>query len=112
LVGDGDEGAALEEVEREFGVTLPDEDAPGWHTAGDLFASLIETLPSELAADPATWQRFVQALCRETGADSRLISRTSPLFLPDPGFWAGLKEGCVVYLWCLLAFILVFLLTR
>jgi hypothetical protein len=110
LVGDGDEIAAIEEVEREFGVALPDEDAPHWRTAGDLFASLLEALPPEAAADPATWERFARALCWETGVDPLLISEASPLLLPDRGFWAGLKQGCVSYLWCLLVFlVLVFL---
>jgi hypothetical protein len=87
LVGDGDDLAALEEVEREFGVSLREEDAPHWRTAGDLFASLVRVLPADVAGDAATWTRFAQALCRENGTDPHLISEMSPLFLPDLGFW-------------------------
>jgi hypothetical protein len=110
LVGDGDEISALEEVEREFGVSLRKEDAPHWRTAGDLFASLVRVLPPEVTADRGTWERFTRALCRETGNDPELISKTSPLLLPDRGFWAGLREGCAAYLFCLLVLLLVLFL--
>jgi hypothetical protein len=107
LGGDGDEVAAIEEVEKEFGVTLDDRDAPQWHTAGDVFSSLLKALPPEATPDPATWERFAKALARETGIDPRLITKNSPLLAPDIGFWGGVKEGCGCVVWLWLALLLV-----
>ena len=101
LVGDGDEVAAIGHIEEVFGITLDDRDAPRWVTAGDVYASLLETLPPDRATDAATWNRFAQALARETGIDPALVSKDSPLLLEDQGFWAGFKEpwGFVAFLW-------------
>ena len=101
LAGDGDEIAAIENVEDVFGVTLDDQDAPLWLTAGDVFASLLKALPPDAAADPTTWRRFAEALAAETGIDPCLITNNSPLLLPDKGTWGGIKEGClfVAVLW-------------
>lgn len=97
LSGDGDEVAAIEEVERAFGVVLDDRDAPHWRTAGAVFTSLLKALPADAATDPGTWGRFTEALASETGIDPGLITKHSPLLLPDKGFWGGFKEvwgGC------------------
>ena len=66
---------------------------PAWQTAGDMFVSLLATLPPEAAADPATWERFTTALALETGVDPRRITADSPLLLPDKGFGGHLKEA-------------------
>ena len=105
LVGDGDEIAAIEHVEKVFGVILDDRDAPSWRTAGDVFASLLNALPPHAAVEVATWTRFAEALALETGIDPSLITRDSPLLLPDKGIWGGVKEGClaVAILWLILS---------
>lgn len=110
LAGDGDEIAAIEHVEEVFGVTLDDQDAPQWHTAGDVFASLLKTLPPDAATDLKTWERFADALAWETGIDPCLITKNSPLLLPDKGFWGALKEAWVgvAFLWLALLVALVF----
>jgi hypothetical protein len=104
LVGDGDEIAAIEHVEEVFGVILDNQDGPSWRTAGDVFASLVNALPSGAAGDMTTWARFAEALAFETGIDPSTITRDSPLLLPDKGLWGGIKEGClaVAVLWLLL----------
>jgi hypothetical protein len=101
LAGDGDEIAAIEYVEELFGVTLDDQDAPQWRTAGDVFSSLLKALPTDAAIDPATWEVFAQALAFETGIDPCLITKNSPLLLPDKGFWGGFNEIWVgvAFLW-------------
>lgn len=111
LGGDGDEVAAIEDVEEEFGVTLDDRDAPQWLTAGDVFASLLKVLPSNASTDPATWERFAEALSGQTGIDPSLITKSSPLLLPDKGFWGGFKEiwsGCVLVWAALLLALFIF----
>jgi hypothetical protein len=47
LGGDGDEIAAITDVERALGVKLDYADAPHWRTAGDVFASICKALPAE-----------------------------------------------------------------
>ena len=79
LGGDSDEVAAVQEVERTFGVKLDYANAPKWLTAGDVFSSLLEQLPGEEAAKPETWTRFAEAITRETGVDPTIISLASPL---------------------------------
>ncbi|MBY8825040.1 hypothetical protein [Sphingomonas colocasiae] len=78
LGGDGDEIEAIEAVERAFGVTLDMADAPGWQTAGDVFASLLNALPIE-ARRPDLWTRFAVILCDRTGARPGEIDPASPL---------------------------------
>jgi hypothetical protein len=85
LGGDGDEIAAIEEVERVFGVGLDYDDAPRWATAGDVYTSLCNALPAEEIELRGGWSRFVQALTDETGVDSNEISADSPL-LSDSRF--------------------------
>ena len=101
LAGDGDEIAAVEQVEEMFGIILDKQGAPRWRTAGDLFESLLEALPPDAASDAANWERFAKALARETGVDPHHITTNSPLLLPDKGFWGGFKEiwGSVMLVW-------------
>jgi hypothetical protein len=69
LGGDGDEIAAIEDVERAFGVTLDTADAAGWVTAGDVYASLYRVLPPERLAEGDLWPRFASALAGGAGVD-------------------------------------------
>ena len=92
LAGDGDEIAAIEHVEEVFGVAFDDQEARQWRTAGDVFASLLKALPPDAATDPGTWEGFAKALADETGIDPCLITKNSPLLLPDKGFWGASKR--------------------
>lgn len=77
LGGDGDEIAAIKEVERCFGVLLDYSDSESWMTAGDVFAALQRALPADKAAAHDTWARFVEAISSETGVDpSRVTHET------------------------------------
>lgn len=89
LCGDGDEIAAIDEIEMTFGVTLDYADAPTWQTAGDVFRSLQSRLPSDVAHVPDTWDRFATALTHETGIDPAMITPDSPL-LDEAMSWRGL----------------------
>lgn len=89
LGGDGDEIAAIDEVEATFGVTLDYADAPTWQTAGDVFRSLQNSLSAEVANAPDTWDRFAAALTHETGIDPATITPDSPL-LDEAVSWRGL----------------------
>ncbi|HEY0623084.1 hypothetical protein [Sphingomonas sp.] len=100
LGGDGDEIAAIDEVEAEFRVTLDYADAPQWHTAGDVFRSLLVQLPPEQASDPETWRRFVRALTDVTGIDPQTITPDSPL-IDQTQIWRGLSTLSAA-LWLLL----------
>jgi hypothetical protein len=101
LGGDGDEVAAIRDVEEAFGVSLDQADAPGWRTAGDVYASLCRALPPEEAARPGTWDRFASALARETGVDPQAITPDSPLLVPDSR-WA-LVSNASAMLWLVIA---------
>ncbi|MCW4463158.1 hypothetical protein OK349_15710 [Sphingomonas sp. BT-65] len=79
LGGDGDEIAAIEDVEAEFGIALDVADANEWSTAGDVFQSLAKALPAGEAAHPGTWRRFATALTQQTGIDANRITAESPL---------------------------------
>lgn len=80
LGGDGDEIAAIAEVERCFCVRLDYSDSQSWETAGDVFAALQRALPAEQAAAHDTWTRFAKAISSETGVDhSRVTHETSLL---------------------------------
>ena len=79
LGGDGDEIAAIEEVERTFGLKLDYTDAPNWVTAGDVFSSLRKALPPGEAGKPDLWPRFAKAITIETGVDAASITPESPL---------------------------------
>ncbi|OYX50832.1 MAG: hypothetical protein B7Y97_06335 [Sphingomonas sp. 32-66-10] len=89
LGGDGDEIAAIDEIEMTFGVTLDYADAPTWQTAGDVFRSLQNSLPADVALAPDTWDRFAAALTHETGVDPATITPDSPL-LDEAISWRGL----------------------
>lgn len=86
---DGDEIAAIDEVEAVFAVTLDYADAPNWQTAGDVFRSLLNVLPTDIANAPDTWDRFATALTHETGVDPATITPDSPL-LDEALPWRGL----------------------
>jgi hypothetical protein len=91
LGGDGDEIAAIDEVEAVFGVTLDYADAPTWQTAGDVFRSLQNTLPADLANAPDTWDRFVAVLADVSGTDPAKITHDSPL-IDATHPWRGLSN--------------------
>ena len=74
LGADGDEIAAIEEVERRFGVQLDTVDAAQWKTAGDVFAALLRALPAHRAEADDTWTIFTDAMCIETGVDPRKVT--------------------------------------
>ncbi|MDK2767142.1 MAG: hypothetical protein KYX69_05425 [Sphingomonas sp.] len=89
LCGDLDEIAAIDEIEAIFGVTLDYADAPSWQTAGDVFRSLLNVLPADVANASDTWDRFAAALTHETGVDPATITPNSPL-LDEALPWRGL----------------------
>jgi len=92
LGGDGDEISAIEEVEAEFNVTLDYSNAHEWATAGDVYAALRMALPAGEADQPGVWDRFAQALCRETGVPPPDISAESMLLCED-GIWMHVANG-------------------
>jgi hypothetical protein len=75
LGGDGDEIAAIAEVEHRLEVRLDYSDARSWTTVGDVYAALQRALPAERAAALDTWARFADAIFMETGVDP---SRVQP----------------------------------
>ncbi|MDC7683057.1 hypothetical protein PQU92_07200 [Asticcacaulis sp. BYS171W] len=79
LGGDGDEVAAITDVEKAFGVQLNYSEATGWETAGDVFESLKRVLPTEVLVEPDLWQRFAVAISGETGADPERVSPETSL---------------------------------
>jgi hypothetical protein len=91
LGGDGDEIVAIEDVERVFGVTLDKADAAQWQTAGDVFVSLCKALPAESLNDEL-WARFAAVLTYQTGVDSKVIEKGSPL-LSQSRLWAHVANG-------------------
>lgn len=97
LGGDGDEIAAIQDVERLFGVRLNDADAPRWFTAGDVFASLKEALSEKGAEEPDIWKRFADCLAGHTGVDAALIKPESPL-LSESRVWVRLADA-PAYVW-------------
>lgn len=109
FVGDGDDVAALENVEQVFGVRLDDRDAPSWRTAGDVFASLLKALPPGASDDAGTWDRFAAALALETGIDPQHITPDSPLMLPAKRPWDHVKEDLLIValLWLALLLLVV-----
>lgn len=86
LSGDGDEIAAMRDVEAAFDVKLDTSKAPNWHTAGDVYRALLQVLPADQADQPDLWHRFALALTRETGIDPKTIRAESPL-LTESRFW-------------------------
>jgi hypothetical protein len=96
LGGDGDEVAAIQEVEAAFGVRLDYGDAPNWRTAGDVYQSLLRALPTHEAAGPNLWDRFAEALTRETGVDPKSIQAESTLLAPESPLWMRLAFASVL----------------
>ena len=92
LGGDGDEISALREVEEAFGVRLGYADADTWHSAGDVYAALLRALPAGEADQPGVWDRFAEALCRETGISPSSIRPESEL-LSESGIWVSVSNG-------------------
>jgi hypothetical protein len=84
LGGDGDEVDAILAVERHFGVSLDYEDAPGWVTAGDVFASLRKALPPDQQSRSDLWPRFATIICEETGANASLVGPHTLLLAVPP----------------------------
>ena len=95
LGGDGDEIAAIDDVERAFGVRLDNADASRWLTAGDLFRSLQKALPAEAINSPDLWRRFTVALCGQTGVDPDDIEMDSPL-LSRSRLWVHVANASAV----------------
>lgn len=86
LGGDGDEIAALEDVEAAFGVRLDYSTAGDWTTVGDVWIALAKQLPDGASDRPETWTRFAEALCSETGMDPKRINLESGL-IAENGLW-------------------------
>ena len=95
LGGDGDEIAAIADVEHVLGVKLDYSDASRWLTAGDVFDALRNALPNEDRDGADVWERFAAALCAETGVDPKKIERGSAL-LSDSRFWARVADASAV----------------
>lgn len=95
LGGDGDEIAAIDDVERAFGVKLDDADAPSWFTAGDVFRSLQNALPAKERDSRDLWNRFAVALCGQTGVNPEEIDPNSPL-LSQSRFWVHVANASAV----------------
>jgi len=79
LWGDGDEIAAIEEVEDQFGVKLDTSTAASWSTVGDVFAALQRALPPSEAQTEETWLKFAKAIALETGVDPCQVRPTTLL---------------------------------
>ena len=96
LGGDGDEVSAIREVEDAFGVRLDYTDAHNWYCAGDVYAALRKALPAEEADKPDIWDRFAEALCRETGISPSSICPESEL-LAESGIWVHVVNGSALF---------------
>lgn len=96
LGGDGDEIAAIAEIERQFGVCLDYSGAGNWHTAGDVFTALRHKLPSDTRDDVEVWRKFAEAISSETGANPGKVA-PSTLLLAKPlshrRFWLAVIVG-------------------
>jgi hypothetical protein len=95
LGGDGDEIAAIDDVERAFGIKLDYSDAPQWLTAGDVFDALRKALPADKRDTADLWERFSAAICGVTGVNPKAIERGSPL-LSSSRFWARMADASAV----------------
>ena len=96
LGGDGDEIAAIDDIEHAFGVKLDYDDAPTWITAGDVFKSLQKKLPKAQCNRDETWAQFVACICDSTGVDPNLIEPTSPL-LSESRFWPHVADASAIF---------------
>lgn len=107
LGGDGDEIAAIADVEHAFGVKLDHSDASRWLTAGDVFDSLCKVLPSEERDGANLWERFATALSAETGVNPKTIERGSPL-LSGSRLWPRVADAsAIVWIVTVLGFVAV-----
>ena len=107
LGGDGDEIAAIDDVEHAFGVKLDYSDVSRWLTAGDVFDSLQKALPGQERDAVDLWERFATVLTAVTGVDPHKIERASPL-LSESRFWARLGDAsAVLWIFILLSFVAV-----
>jgi len=73
LWGDGDEIAAIHDVERCFEVQLDYSEADNWVTAGNIFAALQRALPTEQAQASGTWTKFTESISAESGIDPTTV---------------------------------------
>ncbi|PTS88397.1 hypothetical protein DBR17_04620 [Sphingomonas sp. HMWF008] len=90
LGGDGDEVAAILQIEREFGVSLDYADAQEWHTVGDVYAALLRALGAEPVG---AWRRFSRLIANETGVDPQRIGPETELLGPGFSVLDMLKSG-------------------
>ena len=74
LAGDGDEIAAIAEVERQFGVKLDYSGSAQWATAGDVYAAIQKALPLDHGASRSVWPMFAKAISQETGVDGNAVT--------------------------------------
>lgn len=79
LSGDGHEIAAIEEVEKRFGVKLDTSTAASWLTVGDVFAALQRALSPCEDQTSETWLMFATAISVETGVDPLHMQPTTLL---------------------------------
>lgn len=74
LGGDGDEIAAIAEVERQFGVKLDYTGSAHWVTAGDVYLALQKALLLDHEASRSVWPMFTKAISQETGVDGNAVT--------------------------------------
>jgi hypothetical protein len=91
LWGDGDEIAAMKDIEEEFNVRLDYADCSNWHTAGDVYLSLRRVLPVDETANPYVWDRFAKALAKQTGVNPNHIGSESRL-LAERTIWRRIHD--------------------
>ncbi|PKP92808.1 MAG: hypothetical protein CVT77_07525 [Alphaproteobacteria bacterium HGW-Alphaproteobacteria-16] len=81
-------------------MTLDYSDAPTWHRAGDVYASLLRQLQPPVADDPMIWGRFAAVITDVSGVDPQSITPDSPLICDDQ-LWRGMGRTSAM-LWVLL----------
>jgi hypothetical protein len=100
LGGDGDEIAAIDDVERAFGVKL-DNGTLHVGSQRETYSLPSKSLPAEERDRPDVWKRFAVALCGQTGVNPDYIEPGSPL-LSDSRLWARLADASAV-VWIIVA---------
>ena len=99
LWGDGDEAAAIRDVERRFNVSLVYSDARHWVTVGDVFIAVQRELPPAQAEAAETWSIFAEAIAAETGVDPiKLKPQTVLLGKKRVGWWLSLLVAAMASL--------------
>ena len=96
LGGDGDEMLAIEHVERSFGVELDKSQASQWHTVGDVFQALKQSLPAYERSRRDLWPRFAVAIAHESGVDPTRIMPGTRLLAGGTGRWPLLMVAGVL----------------